>query len=300
MNSIPDRLAVAASALSSDPRDAARIARQHGFHGMLFDAVSSALNIPELTSSGRRELRKLLSAHDQQLVGLRIDLGTKGLGLGSDVDRQIERLDRTMEAAAGLESPLVCVDLGPLPPATAAAKPKAAISPERAGLIIIPEAAEPAPVLSASVPPDPALVSLVHAALSELGSRADRYSVTLAFSNALASFAALQQALSAVRCPWFGVDLDPVAILRDDWSKDEIFSALGPLVRHVRARDAAVGPDKRTKPMVISRGDTPWSELLQSLDEAGYDGFITLDPMELPDRSAAAVAGAKYLLLLAS
>src|SRR5206468_871975 len=103
-------------------------------------------------------------------------------------------------------------------------------------------------------PPDPAFVSQVSAALQELGSRADRYGVTVAVRSELASFASLDEALTAARCPWFGVDLDPVAILRDDWSADEVFSRLGPLIRHVRARDATLGADRRTQPAAIGRG----------------------------------------------
>jgi sugar phosphate isomerase/epimerase len=300
MKSISDRISVVAAALTGDPRDAPRLSRQHGFRGLLFDAFTNALRIPDLSASGRREFRRLLETQDQQLVGFRVDLGSRGFGPGADVDRHVQQLDQAMESAAGLEAPLVCVDLGPLPQPTVAAKPKPAIAPEQAGLIIIPAMHDPPAAAPASAPPDPTFVSLVQSALAEIGSRADRYSVTLAFSSSLAGFASLHQVLSAVRCPWFGIDLDPVAILRDEWSKDEIFSALGPLIRHVSARDAAVGPDRRTKPMVISRGDTKWSEMLQSLDDAGYNGFITLDPMELPDRAAAAVAGAKYLRLLAS
>jgi sugar phosphate isomerase/epimerase len=300
MRSFCDRLSVVAAAMSDDPRQAPRVARQQGFCGLLFDSFSSSLNLPELSASGRREFRRLLAAHDQPLVGLRVDLGARGLGPGVDVDRQVQQLDRAMEAARSLEAPLVCVDLGPLPAPAAAPKPRPPIAPEQAGLIIIPTTtAPPPPVVPAPAPPDPAFVSLVNSALSEIGARADRYGVTLALGSSLASFASLHEALSVARCPWFGVDLDPVAILRDDWSRDEIFSALGPLVRHVRARDAAAGPDKRTKPMVIGRGDTNWSDLLRALDEAGYGGFISLDPMELSDRPAAATAGAKYLRLLA-
>src|SRR4029434_932063 len=107
MRQIADRLSVVASALTNDPRDAARLSRQFGFRGLLFDAYSNALNIPELSASGRREFRNLLANHDQQLVGLRCDLASKGLSVGTDVDRQIEQLDRAMEAAAALQSPLV-------------------------------------------------------------------------------------------------------------------------------------------------------------------------------------------------
>src|SRR5688500_13237645 len=105
------KLSVVAAAVSQDPRLAATRAREAGFSGLLFDAYSSALNLPDLSSSGRREFRGVLSARDQQLVGLRWDAGPKGLSAGADVDQVLSRLDRVMETAAGLLSPLVCTDL---------------------------------------------------------------------------------------------------------------------------------------------------------------------------------------------
>src|SRR5579872_2573079 len=106
-------LGVVSAALSLDPRQAARLSREMGFGGLQFDAVSGGVDLIALSGSGRREFRHILSSQDQQLIGLRVDAGPKGLGPGADVDRAIARLDRTMEAAAGLGSPLVCVDLGP-------------------------------------------------------------------------------------------------------------------------------------------------------------------------------------------
>ena len=140
MSPISEHLSVVAAAMSSDPREAARLSRQLGFRGVLFDAFSNALNIPDLSDSGRREFGRVLAAHDQTLVGLRLDLGTRGLGPGADIDRSVQQLDSAMEAAASLEAPLICVDLGPLPLPTAAPKPPPAISSEQAGLILIPKA----------------------------------------------------------------------------------------------------------------------------------------------------------------
>jgi sugar phosphate isomerase/epimerase len=293
--SLTPRLAILASCIGGDLHEIPRAARQLGFAGMLLDVWSTRLSLPELSASGRRDLRRIMAGQDQQMVGLTMELGAKGLGLGADVDLQIARLDRAMEAAAGLQAPLVCVDLGALPPARRVFKPRPSIKPQDAGLIIIPTADEPPPAPAPPQPVDPALVSQENNALVEIGARADRYAVMLAFSASLASFAALSEALAGARCPWFGVDLDPVAILRDEWDRDAIFSAAGPLIRHVRARDAVVSPEKRTKPAVIGRGDTKWSQLLALLDEAGYSGFLTLDTLELPDRLAAAAAGGKYL-----
>jgi sugar phosphate isomerase/epimerase len=192
-------------------------------------------------------------------------------------------------------SPLVCVDLGPLPePARKrAAAPK--VDPAQAGLIIIPTAEEIAAATEAAeeeeIPADTAFEASVDAAMAELGRRADRYSATVAFQSDLSSLAALERALRKADCPWFGVELDPVAILRDRWGTDEVFGRLGAQVRLVRARDAAVGHDRRTKPMAIDGGDVDWAQLLALLDEAGFGGWMVVDPLELADRAAGARAG---------
>lgn len=291
------RLSIVAHALSSDPRVAPRMAREYGFSGLLFDAVSPSLDLTSLSGTGKREFRSVVSGQDQQLVGLRMDLGQQGFGLHGDVDRELSRLDKAMDVAKGMQAPLVCVDLGPLPEPERAAKPKPAVQPGQAGLIIIPGSMDlpKTPEPPAVPPPDPALVSQVDAALIELGRRADRFGVMLAMRADLASFAALERALRAADCPYFGVDLDPLAILRDVWDIDEVFSRLAPLIRHVRGRDAIAGADRRTKPAAVGTGGTDWGQLLSLLDEAGYHGWITLDPVELPDRVAGAVTGRKHL-----
>jgi sugar phosphate isomerase/epimerase len=291
-------IGVVARALGKDLREAAGAARSAGFTGMQLDAFAPGLKLTELSETGRRELRHVLSGNDQQLVGLRVEVGPKGLGPGADVDRLLSQFVRVMEAAKGLEAPLVCADVGPLPQPPARTKPKPRITPQQAGMIIVPE---PAPATAefqgepARPGPDPAVLASVDSALTELGSRADRVGVTVALRSELSSFAAIDRALSAARCPWLGVDLDPVAILRDSWSRDEIFSRLGPLIRHVRGRDATVGADRRTSPVPIGRGSTDWNELLAVLDDSGYHGWVTVDPLELPDRVAGAIAGARFL-----
>ena len=290
------QISITASALTSDARAAPRLARQAGFGGLVFDAYAGALNLPELSSSGRREFRRMLAGEAQELVAVQCDLGAKGFGPGADVGRALAHLDGAMEAAAELGAGCVCVELGPLPPAPARAKPKPTVTPEQAGLIILPApASAPARAEPPPPPPDPAVVSQVNAALAELCARADRYRVTVALGSSLSSFASLHEVLRAVACPWFGVDLDPVAVLRDEWDSDDVFSTLGPLVRHVRARDAVVGADRRTRPAVVGRGAVDWPRLVGSLDQAGYRGFVTVDPTELPDRAAAALAGREFL-----
>src|SRR5579864_4785978 len=102
------RFGVYAATFGPDARHAARVARETGFDGLQFDARAAALDIAELSASGRREFRHVLTAQDEQLIGLRADVGPAGLAPGADVDRALSRLDKVMEAAAWLGSPLVC------------------------------------------------------------------------------------------------------------------------------------------------------------------------------------------------
>lgn len=291
------RIGVVGQALSSDPREAALAARRTGFEGLQFEGAGTSVDIVGLSASGRREFRRVLSSQDQALVGLRADVGPRGFGPGADVDFAIARVSKLMEAAAGLAAPLLCVDLGPLPTVVEVEPPRPKVDPATAGIILLPDPASKTPPAAEekSPPPDPAFVSQVHAALDELGRRADRYSCVLAFRSELSSLASLRAAVSSVNCPWFGVDLDPVAAVRDAWDLDEIFSRLGPLVRHVRGREAVVGAQHRTQPARIGHGSVDWQSLLANLDSAGFHGWVTLDPAELTDRAAGAAAGLAYL-----
>jgi len=288
------KLAVTALALSDDVRQTPRIARSLGFVGLQFDAFGRALDIPALPLSGRRDFRRMLSAQDQQLAGLRMDCGPKGLGIGADVDLVISRADNAMEAAAGLGSPLLCLEVGLLPEPQRVAAPRAPISQSAAGIILLPEPT-PAPVQPPTPPPDPALVSQVDDALREIGRRADRYNVMVALRSDLSSFAAVDRAIRAADCPWIGLDFDPSLALRDDWALDEIFSRVGSWIRHVRARDAIAGTDRRTRPTVVGQGSVDWSAVLGNLDSADYRGWITVDPTDLVNRSAAAADARKFL-----
>jgi sugar phosphate isomerase/epimerase len=291
------KLSVMAGALGDDLRQAPRVARAMGFDGVVFDAYSPRLNLAELSVSGRRDFKHMLAAQDQQLTAVAVDIGPKGFGPGADVDRIVARVDTTMETAVGLGTRLVLTDIGPLPAPPKEKRAPKTIRPDEAGVILLPTKKEVEEIAAeqADDAPEPDSGSQADAALEEIGKRADRYGVTLAMRSELASLAALERALKAAACPWFGVDLDPVAMLRDAWRADEVFSRLGELIRHVRGRDATSGANRRTRPAVIGRGSVKWGEFLANVDEAHYQGWVTLDPMELENRAEGARVGLEYV-----
>ena len=56
------------------------------------------------------------------------------------------------------------------------------------------------------------------------------------------------------------------------------------------------GADRQTKPAVVGKGNIDWPALLARLDAAGYSGWVTIDPIDLPNPRAAAAAARKALL----
>lgn len=300
-----NRIGVVAEALSGDPRDAVRHARVAGIDGLLFAARSGAVDLTTLSASGQREFRQALSSQQRAIVGLRYEPGAKGFSPGADVDRELHRLARTLEAARGLQAPLVCIDVGPLPRAEVEQKEigPSNVSAEMAGLILIPSAADVAKAQAAKpresgeqrTSADEVFETQLDAVMIELGQIADRMGVMLAMRSGLASMASLERMLKRAACPWFAVDLDPVHLFGEDLPADQVFDRIGSLVRHVRVRDALRGAGQRTSPTAVGRGNVDWGEIASLLDDAGYSGWMTIDPLDLPDRASAIVAALKLL-----
>jgi sugar phosphate isomerase/epimerase len=244
--------------LSNDARDAADAARQAGFNGLQFDAVTASLDLTTLSITGRREFRHMLAQQDQVLCGLSASAGS--FLPGGDLDKLLWRLDRILETAAGLAAPMLCLDLGTLPR-----------------------------------PDDANFTAQTNAAMIELGRIADRYGIVIAMRSDLSGLESVRRVIDEASCPWFGIDLDPVAVLQDGWTMETAMTKFARLLRHVRGRDGLVGADHRTRSTPIGKGNVDWLRLFIALDAAQFGGWITLDTLALTDREASALAGLNYL-----
>jgi sugar phosphate isomerase/epimerase len=283
------QIGIRAASLGEDLRQVAPLARTCGYRGLQLDMRLGTLNVSELSASGQREVRTIVARHELELVSLRVQLGAESLVSSAGLDRVIWLLQKAVNAAVGLGVKLLCVDVGRLPSAGEAMPPRKPIAPLQAGLIIIPGMqAFTEPKGDQEPPADAGQWAPVEAVLREAGTLADRASLVLAMSSELSSFASLKYAMEQTACPWFGVDLDAVSLLRDQWDAERVLDAVGPLVRHVRARDALKGNAGRTQPAAIGQGTTRWPELLSMLDAGGYAGWFTVDTVDLPDRLGAA------------
>ncbi len=294
-----DQLSITAVALGEDLRQVCKTARAAEFGGLQIQAMGRMLDVTSLSGTGMREVRHIISSTDLRLTSLSLDFGRAGLGPAADIDAVLHRAQKVLECAAGLGVPVVCIELGPLPaPDQPAAPARPEITPDEAGLIFLPTIAK-APTFPASSdaparPLDETFAAAVDGALIELGRFADRYRMTLALRSDLSSAAALERALRAAACPWFGVDFDPAWLLQDGWDAHEFFSRLSGQIRHVRARDALRGEGSRTRPTVLGCGDVDWPATAAHLDSAGFHGTWCVDPVELNNRAAAAFEAPKF------
>src|SRR4051812_7519019 len=112
---VPRQFSVLSNALDDDAREAMSISRTMGFGGIVFDAHSRTLDLPSLSTTGRREFAHLLRSNAQTLVGICADIGPKGFSPGADVDRLMSGLDKILHVARDLVAGAVLIDLGPLP-----------------------------------------------------------------------------------------------------------------------------------------------------------------------------------------
>ena len=104
----------------------------------------------------------------------------------------------------------------------------------------------------------------------------------------------VEETIKRTRQPYFVLQGNVCALLA---AKDHV---------NVFLYDGAIVPDpegiitgghdnKTARTMAVGKGDTEWEKFLADLDASGYAGWITLDPLELPDRPAAASAGLEHL-----
>lgn len=281
------RLAVLAHALSTDLRSVPDRARAAGFDGLVIDPLAfPAVLDPSRTA--QREIVHLLARAGQPLVGIDVRMGNDGLA--KDLDREVDRVQRAIDVARGLGGTTVLCDLGPLPPAPDESATKPAIAPAALGKLILPDPPAAPRAVVQSPPRDPAFEASVNAGLQAIADRANRAGCIIAFRASLGSFSSLAAALSRVDCPFFGIDLDPLSMLADAWTLDELFSRLGGSIRHVRGRDGLRGTTGRVVASELGTGHVVWTEVITALRDSDYRGAITLDPSELSIRSSDAVA----------
>jgi len=112
----------------------------------------------------------------------------------------------------------------------------------------------------------------------------------------LASGEAMAQFLDRFDTGSLGANLDPANQLWDGFDPSATARALGQRLKHVHARDARfVGPDRRAQEVSLGSGDIDWLQLLGTLEEVEYHGWLTIKREEGDRRLADIADGITFL-----
>lgn len=252
------RVSVGAVALSRDLRTALRKVRELGLHGVELD-VRSGLDAEQMSQTGIRQIRKWLA--DEGLVVPAVAFPTRG-GYG-DPERLEGRIAATksaMELARALGAPVVLNHIGDIPPE--------------------PRAVEAEKKVDAKPKEDPRWKLLVEV-LADLGDWGHRVGAVLAAEAGRSSPRDLLRLIDALPEGALACHVVTGSLVVHGHDPVEAVELLSTHVAHVHATDAVAGAFAgRGRAVILGSGQVDLPNVLATLEERGYRGWIGLEPVD--------------------
>jgi sugar phosphate isomerase/epimerase len=213
-----------------------------------------------LSQTGRRELRHLLRSHNLDLTAIGCPL-RRGLDVS---ENQQQRIDHVREVLG------LAFDLGPR-------------------LVVVPASKVP------EKEDDPRAV-LMKEAMTALGQHGDRVGAILALESGLDSGAALERYLSAFDSGSLAACFNPGSLLIGGHDPAGSARAMGQRLVYAHATDARyAGAAKGVREVPLGHGDIDWLQLLATLEEIGYHGWLVVGGDSGANALVEAAAGVRFL-----
>jgi sugar phosphate isomerase/epimerase len=262
------RIAIHTASLREPLRKALVSAAQLGAEAVEIDAPSQ-LRPSELSQTGRRQLRKMLD--DLNLRVAAIGFYTRrGYDAPDDLDRRVAATKEAMQMAYVLGCNLVINQVGNVPSAEA-----------------LSENGDPAEHVR--------LQRLVEA-LTDLGHFADRCGARLAAETGTESGEDLARLLASVPEGSLAVSFDPGNLIINGFSPLKAIHALGPHIAHFHVRDGVRDLARgRGLEVPVGRGTADFPQLLASLEEYDYRGYLSLLRSHCEDPAGEFALAIEYL-----
>lgn len=257
----PLKIGVATVGFGLPIREGVKRAAAIGAQGLLLDARYE-LQAQEFTQSARRQFQLFLGELGLSLIGFNYPL-RRPLVEPEDLDRRVDSLKQAMSLAAQFRVGLLTFRTGPIP------------TPEELG----PSAD-------------------FRRILEDLALYGNHVGVVPAVTPGGESPERLDQLLSEIKTGFVGIDCDPSCNLADSGKTARILRALHGRISHFRIRDAHRDLDGRIREAVVGRGEVDWTEIIPTLQEIEYHGWLTIDRTEGSDRIGDAQRAIEFLKTL--
>ena len=232
------RLAAATRCFQLPLRQALRVAADCGAEGVQFD-LREELQPAELNETGRRDFQHLLDELGLRVAGTTFTL-RRALTDEHELDRRIAALKQAMTWSFELRSPVLTFRMGRLP----------TDKDGRAG-------------------------ETLREILDDLARYANHAGVTLAVTPSQNAAEDIQTLFSSIQTGPLGIDFDPAQFALANHKPDAALRTLHGLTHHVQLRDAISDVEGTSVETPVGEGSVPWIEILATLGEMEYSGWLT-------------------------
>jgi sugar phosphate isomerase/epimerase len=229
------RLAVATRCFELPLRSSLDAAAATGAEGVQFD-LRNELNVTELRATGRRDLRRVLDELGLQVAAATFTL-RRPLADEHELDRRIAALKQAMTWSYELQARVLTFRLGQLPPEQEA--------------------------------------QTLREILTDLARHANHVGVSLAVLAEHRSPEAVQRLLATIDSGPIGVEIDPAQIAGAGGDPVAALRTWHAMTQHVQLRDSLAGNGGAGGETAVGEGAVSWVELLATLSEMEYAGWLT-------------------------
>ena len=256
------RLSVSAAALSTDLRRALRLARDLGIHGVELDA-RSGLDPEQITQTGLRQIRKWLG--DEGVAVSAVSFRTRGgYADGERLEGRIAATKAALKLAHDLGAGIVLNHVGDIPA----------------------EAAGPHWNLLVDV-------------LTDIGHFGQHIGATICAEAGRAAPADLARLVAALPGGSLTCDIVTGSLIVHSHDPVAAIEELASHVAAVHATDAVAGAFAgRGRAVILGTGQVDIATALATLEESGYRGWISLEPVDERAGRTELAAAVAYLAAL--
>lgn len=235
------KIAVALSCLNQPIKKALHTVAKLGASGIEIDA-RNGLRPSEISDTGRRQLRKLLTDLNLTIAAIRFPT-RRGYDVLQDLDRRLDATKEAMSFAYSLGASVVINSVG-----------------------YVPEDSQ-----------HPAYSQLL-SSLTELARHGERVGAILACETGAEPTSRLAVLLQSIPSGSIGIHFNPANLIMADLYDRESIRDCAALVRSVTVRDAVRDlAQRRGIEVEIGRGSAEFPEILGVLEEQGYRGWFIVD-----------------------
>jgi sugar phosphate isomerase/epimerase len=219
----------------------------------------------EVSATALRQVRKMLDDADLHVATVRFAT-RRGYHEADDLDRRVAATKAAMRLAYDLRAPYVVNSVGRVPAEA-----------------------------------DNEAWNLLVEVLGDLGRFSAHTGATLIARTGTEDGPTLARLLAALDDGAIGVDFDPAGLIENGFSVEEAARALGPHVRHVRARDAVRDRSQgRGVEVQLGRGSVDFLALFGALEDYAFRGDVTIERNTADDPQTEIAEAVAYLQQLAA